>query len=235
MVKVFSILLAHILLFASACGVSEKKRNSVSPGKVIRVDSLPGQSPYLTKDSKGNVVLSWVRMQNDSTLAFCYAISNDGKNFGNPILIPNSDGIQPHGENLPKIIFKPSGEIIALWGIRSTNLKNKHSGMVCYSQSFDDGKSWNSPKPLVADTGGFDQRYYDVSLLPDGEVGIIWLDNRKSNDKEGSTLYFASTRGKSGFQDERPMAESCSARLAALSSVSKVPLVARLSACPSRC
>ena len=207
MKALFSI--AMLLLFAVACENDKKKSDNISPSQAVQVDSMPGQCPYLTKDSKGNTVLSWVRMSEDSTFSFCYAVSQDGKTFDAPVVIPNSGNIQPHGENLPKIIFKPSGEIIALWGTRSTSLKNKYSGMVSYSQSFDDGKTWNSPKPLVADTAGFDQRYYDVALLPDGEVGIIWLDNRKTIEKEGSALYFASTKGKDGFQAERSLAESC--------------------------
>ena len=81
--------------------------------------------------------------------------------------------------------------------------------MVSYSQSFDDGKTWTLPQPLVADTAGYDQRYYDVSLLPDGEIGIIWLDNRKTSEQEGSSLYFASTEGRNGFRHERSLAESC--------------------------
>jgi hypothetical protein len=33
-------------------------------------------------------------------------------------VIPNSGNIQPHGENLPKIIFESSGEIIALGALQ---------------------------------------------------------------------------------------------------------------------
>jgi hypothetical protein len=40
-------------------------------------------------------------------------------------------------------------------------------------------KPGRQPQRLVADTASFDQRYYDVALLPDGEVGVVWLDNRK--------------------------------------------------------
>ena len=208
--KFILIISSTILLLAAGCNSGKKESNGIiSPGEVTQVDSLPGQCPYLTKDAKGNPVLSWVRMADDSTYSFCYAVAKDGKVFGSPTVIPNSSNIQPHGENLPKIIFKPSGEIMALWGTRSTSLKNKYSGMVSYSQSFDDGKTWTLPQPLVADTAGYDQRYYDVSLLPDGEIGIIWLDNRKTSEQEGSSLYFASTEGRNGFRHERSLAESC--------------------------
>jgi len=175
----------------------------------MQIDSISGQCPFLTKDEKGNTVISWVRMSNDSTSAFCYSVCNNGKTFGAPIVIPGSGNIQPHGENLPKIIFKPSHEIIALWGAANPNPKNKYSGLVYYIQSFDEGKSWTAPKPLVTDTAGYDQRYYDIALLPNGEAGIIWLDNRKTIAKEGSGLYFAATHGNNGFENAHLISQPC--------------------------
>lgn len=203
------ILYLTILSFCfAACSNNAGPKTLIAAAEAIQIDSVPGACPYLTKDNKGNTVLSWVRTINDSTTAFCYATSTDGKTFSLPIVIPNSNA-EPHGENLPKIIFKPSGEIIALWGTANPNPKNKYSGLVFYTQSFDDGKTWTAAKPLVNDPAGYDQRYYDVALLPNGEVAIIWLDNRKTNDKEGSALYFASTNGKNGFKGEKLISQSC--------------------------
>ena len=181
----------------------------VAAAEAVQIDTAPGECPYLTKDGKGATVLSWVRMLNDSTTAFCYAVSKDGKSFSNPVVIPNSSDIQPHGENLPKIIFKPSGEIIALWGTKSNSAKNNYAGLVAYTRSFDNGKTWTPVQPLVPDTSAVDQRYYDVALLPGGEAGIIWLDNRKTVAKEGSALYFASTSGKNGFGEGRLISQPC--------------------------
>ena len=206
MKKLTVILLAA---FALACNSRKPEHASIAAGAAVQIDAQPGACPYLTKDNKGNTVLSWVRMINDSTTAFCYATSTDGKIFSAPVIIPNSSNIQPHGENLPKIIFKPSGEIIALWGAANPNPKNKYSGLVYYTQSLDNGKTWNEPKPLVTDTASFDQRYYDVALMPNGEAGIIWLDNRKTTNKEGSGLYFASTNGAKGFTSGRMISEQC--------------------------
>ena len=171
---------------------------------------LPGTSPYFTHDTKGNPVLSWARSVNDSSEVFCYSVSIDqGKSFGKPIVVPGSNNIHAHAENLPKIIFKPSGEIIALWGASNPNPKNKYSGLVFYAQSFDEGRTWTEPKTLVKDSASIDQRYYDVALMPNGEAAIIWLDNRKTSKKEGSALYFASTKGRDGFQDEQLVTEAC--------------------------
>lgn len=66
-----------------------------------------------------------------------------------------------------------------------------------------------SPKTLVTDTAGYDQRYYDIALLPNGEAGIIWLDNRKTVTKEGPGLYFATTNGKNGFENARLISQLC--------------------------
>jgi Neuraminidase (sialidase) len=155
--KDFIIAVSVLLLLASCTNTT----SPITAGKEVQLDSLPGQCPYLTKDTKGNVVLSWVQMNNDSSSAFCYAASKDGgQSFDQPIIIPSSHNIEPRSENLPKIIFKPSGEIIALWGAANPNPKNKYSGVVFYSQSFDEGATWSDPKTLVNDTAGYDQRYY---------------------------------------------------------------------------
>ncbi|HEY7162884.1 MAG TPA: sialidase family protein [Acidobacteriota bacterium] len=197
MKRLVSVLIACILI--AACN-DQKHESIILADQAVQADRAPGECPYLTRDNKGNTVLSWIRIINDSTTAFCYATSKDGKVFSSPVVIPNSENIQPHGENLPKIIFKPSGEVIALWGARNMNPKNKYSGLIYYTQSFDEGKHWTDLRLLISDTASYDQRYYDVDLLPDGEVGIIWLDNRKTTPREGSGLYFARTNGKNGFE-----------------------------------
>lgn len=176
---------------------------AIAPGKI-------SSCPYLTTDNKGNPVLCWVQQETDTGEAvMAYAISRDeGKTFGDPVIISSSKKVHPHEENLPKIIFKPSGEIIAVFGASNPNPNNKYSGLVYYTQSFDEGKTWSDAALLVKDTASYDQRYFDIALLPDGEVGISWLDNRKQTEKEGSTLYYARTKGRNGFEDERSVAET---------------------------
>jgi hypothetical protein len=195
--KIAGIVLLVIILYS--CN-SHYKKIGAGTNQMLSLDSEPGTCPYLTKNTKGELVAGWARMTIDSSYVFCYATSADkGSSFSHPVLIPGSSKIQPHGENLPKILFKPSGEIIALWGIANANPKNKYSGLVYYSQSFDKGVTWTAAKPLVNDTASYDQRYFDVSLLPDGEAAVIWLDNRKSTEKEGTSLYYASTNCRNGL------------------------------------
>lgn len=204
MKPLFSLYIFLAFILASCTSINEEENEQAfTIGEAFRVDTLNGECPFLTHDNHGNTVLSWVRSINDNSKALCYSISTNGHDFSPAVEIPQSGNIQPHGENLPKIIFKPSGEIIALWGAANADPRNKYAGRVFYSQSFDGGKSWEGPTPLSQDRASFDQRYYDVALLPNGEAGIIWLDNRKISGREGSDLYFATTNGRNGFQEPR--------------------------------
>lgn len=198
-----------ISLFVSNTG-QKQPSVKIESSPAAQVDSLSGACPYLTKDNKGNTVLSWVRSLNDSSSILCYAISADGgRTFPNTVTIPSSVNIHAHAENLPRVIFKRSGEILAVWGTRNPSPLNKYAGLVNYAQSFDDGKTWTKAKALVEDTAGYDQRYSDIALLESGEAAIIWLDNRSTNGKDGAALYFASTSGRNGFQNEKLISQSC--------------------------
>ena len=165
--------------------------------------------PFFTKDSKGVPVLSFGKETQNNDAVLCYSLFNfKEKKFQKPIEIQSSKGVELHGENAPKMIFKPNKEIIAVWGIDNASEKKKYAAKVLYSQSFDNGKNWTKASPLVKSTASIDQRYFDIDLLPNGEVGIIWLDSRTKTEEEGSTLYYAETKGTTGFQNEKPIAET---------------------------
>lgn len=206
--RFFIFILTTLNLYVSCTGKVSNIPLKVNEAK--RIDSFSGNSPFVNRDSHGNLLMSWARMHSDSTAVLCYVVlDKNDSTTGNIVIVPGSENMQPHSENLPKVIFKPTGEIIALWGTSNQQAQNKYAGLVYYSQSFDKGKNWTKARPLVTDTNGFDQRYYDVALLPSGEVAIIWLDNRRSGRLEGSALYYASTSGTHGFQQERKIAEGC--------------------------
>jgi Neuraminidase (sialidase) len=205
-----NILIIITLAFVfSSCFNSEKK-TAFDASKEMQTDATEGSCPFITKDTKGNLVLSWIKKADSLHNIFSYAVSKDaGKTFSKAIDIPGSENVHPHGENMPKIIFKPSGEIIAVWGAANPNAANAYSGAVFYSRSSDNGKTWTPAQNLVTDPKGIDQRYFDVDLLPNGEAAIVWLDNRKKTTGSGSALYYAETKGNSGFQNERLVSEPC--------------------------
>src|SRR5690349_2863597 len=74
----------------------------------VAADRVPGACPFITKDNNGNIVLSWIRQTDSLSNVFCYAVSNDGGKFFNAAtVIPGSSNVHPHGENMPKLLFKP--------------------------------------------------------------------------------------------------------------------------------
>jgi hypothetical protein len=201
------LLLLNMLLFAC-----KEKHEAVDITKTPLkfLDSLPGTSPCLNITINGDVIMSWVRQKGDSTYIFCYVTSIDeGANFSPVMEIPGSTNIHPHAENIPKVIGKPSGDLMAIWGTANPDPRNPYAGRIYYTQSFDKGRSWNKSQPLVDDSAGYDQRYFDVALIENGEIGMIWLDNRKTTPQEGAALYFATTNGRSGFSEEHLIAQPC--------------------------
>lgn len=165
---------------------------------------------YMTRNANDDLVVSWV--ENDEgveTGTFYYAVStDDGQTFSAATKVATATGIQPHAENLPKIIFRPNGEAIVMFGTESNDPRNKYAGKVLYTRSVDSGRHWLPAVPLVNDTAGYDQRYFDMALLPSGEAVAIWLDNRKYHQQEGSTLYIATTGIEPGFSGERQIAQT---------------------------
>ncbi|MDB5104873.1 MAG: hypothetical protein JWP91_2562 [Fibrobacteres bacterium] len=204
------LLAAGLLSMIAGCGKDpEERMHPVSQSPIRFLDSLPSSCPSLVDAGNGAVALGYVRAINDSVSIMAYSVSGDrGRTFGPPVEIAASRKVKPHGENLPRLAFKPDGEIVAAWGIDNAGPARKYSGLILYSRSTDGGKTFSEGIPLVSDTASFDQRYLDLAILPDGEVGAIWLDNRKRTSKEGSSLYFATTRGKAGFGEGIPIGET---------------------------
>lgn len=198
----------HWIILLAICNVACNRS-----GKKIQILSHPTQDascPYVTITTDGRTVISWVEApQGADTGTLYYAVSADeGNTFSAAMRVLTANGILPHAENMPKMVFKPDGEIIAIYGVEQNDARNKYAGRVFYTRSLNGGKSWLPAQPLVADTGSYDQRYFDIALLPGGEAAAIWLDNRKDVDAEGSSLYYAVTSGHEGFKQERSLAET---------------------------
>ncbi|GEO06078.1 hypothetical protein AAE02nite_37420 [Adhaeribacter aerolatus] len=171
-------------------------------------------------DNEGRAVLCWVQAQDTAdNFLMAYAVSPDGgKTFNKTRFIPTTAGVYPHDENLSKILFRKNGDIIAMFAVSNPNPENDYAGLVKYTQSFDGGKTWTAAKQIAEDiTGSIDERYFDMTLLPNGEVAAIWLDSRKEMPAEGSSLYYASTQGRAGFKNEkiidRQLCQCCRTKL----------------------
>ncbi|MDQ6478144.1 sialidase family protein [Dyadobacter sp. LHD-138] len=222
--KKTSFLLVVIAVIFSAYRFANPSSNIDSGPKMISLPKGDASGAYLTTDQSGNPVLSWVQKVSADQYKLYYAVSKDGgRSFSGSKEIPTSRGIYPHDENLSKIIFKRNGDMLAIFAVSNPSKENKYAGLLYYTQSFDKGATWTEPKQLSpAKSYSNDERYFDMTLLPDGEIGVVWLDSRKpaqasqhhheghheGMSMEGSALYFSKTEQKEGFVNETRVAES---------------------------
>lgn len=193
-----------LIFLTSSCQRPLKQQEP--PAVQISGSNLKSSCPYLTQNQQGQAVLCWVQAQdNTGNFLMAYAVSPDGgKTFGKPQFISTTKGVYPHDENLSKMLFRPNGDIMAMFAVSNPNPENDYAGLVYYTQSFDQGQTWTSPLALAGkEKNSIDERYFDMTLLPDGEIAAIWLDSRKESPAEGSSLYYARTDGRNGFRNEK--------------------------------
>jgi hypothetical protein len=133
-------------------------------------------------------MVSWIREDSGAAMVW-YAIFDDSTgSFVDPRPVPPTRGVEPHGENMPKMALLGGGRMLVMYGVASPTPDNPYTGTVYYTWSLDSGKTWSEGRPLFDSRNSFDQRYFDVARLPSGQVGAVWLNN---SEQKGSTLYFA--------------------------------------------
>jgi len=97
------LVLFGITLIACEAVEKEAKKNIATDSFILSNENQTAQSPYLTKDNKGNPVVSWVEGKDENTFLY-YRKWNDKKNkFGAPIKISVTKGLAAHHESMPKM------------------------------------------------------------------------------------------------------------------------------------
>ncbi len=177
--------------------------------KTIEI-SPNGSGPFLFKDVQKNLLLSWTEKIGKNTFILKYLeFDAKGSRKGKIKTVIPSKGMQSHAESMPKVAKTANGFIYAIFRLKAKVPKSRFGGHIYYTISKDKGKTWSKKKKLVTEKGAKSQSFYDVTLLPDGELGMSWLDSRKlEKNKDGSTLYFAKTQGAKGFIIQKPLAGS---------------------------
>jgi hypothetical protein len=137
-----------------------------------------GTTPRFTTDGKGNPVLSWAEKDGDKQNLFFFAVSKDGGNsFQEKISVKVPEKYSIHAEGMPKIAFKKSGEIVATFEMSKPTPEAPRASNFYFISSRDNGKNWSEPKAIHQDeTPGKGHSFGDVTALPDGQVGFVWLD-----------------------------------------------------------
>jgi hypothetical protein len=210
MKKLLIYLIVSLLISCNNPDVEKKidipKKDSFPPSLISNSKKL-ADSPFLTTSHYKNPVLSWVEGEEKEAYLYYVTSEDNGKTFSSPIEVTPTKGLTPHHETMPKLAFKKNGTVVVVFQKRNSTSKNRFAGAIFYSQSFDNGKTWTKSNYLHSDTSeGIGRSFFDIVLLPDGEIGAVWLDGRK-RQKDGSTLCFAKTNANNGFGKDKEIGQ----------------------------
>ena len=164
-----------------------------------------GCVPRLTTDALGNPLLSWVEKDGDKGVAFYFAVSkNEGQTFDEKVRVEAPANLSSHAEGMPKIAVKDDGTLLAVFEVPRPTAESRFAGDLLYTMSTDNGKTWSAIKPVHQDaTPGKSHRpttrsFADIARLPNGEIGVVWLDEKRPG-QDGRPVVFAQTTKGKGF------------------------------------
>ena len=149
-------------------------------GPVTAISSpMPSGSntPHLTLDADGRVLLSWTQRRPDSTVAIHLAAWN-GTTWDSTRTIADNRPFFVNWADFPAVTALANGDLAAHW------LEREGAGKFAYGvrlvRSADGGRTWSAP--VTPHTDGLAAEHGFVSLWgeADGHVGLVWLDGRKS-------------------------------------------------------
>lgn len=207
-------LVLSIGLFLQACNGREhylEKEGNNNAASRLTAANVEAAAPYFTNDQQGNVVLCWTeKIDEQQGYILKYAVYHpEEKQFTEAIEVLPSKGTIAHPESMNKVAFKKDGTVVAMYAIKHASKENPFAGSIFYTLSADQGKSWTTAAYLHSNTlPVYGRSFFDMTTLPDGEVGAIWLDGRFAEADSGSALFFAKTEKGKGFGIDKQIAQS---------------------------
>lgn len=165
-----------------ACGSSQERsarRNDGAPSiPEITSPAGPGSGePFLSSDSKGRVIMSWLEPAGDSSVALKFS-RLDGEVWSSPATVSVRPDFVVNWADFPSVVVTSSGRLVAHWLQKSGS--GKYTYDTRFSTSADDGRTW-SPGTLL-NRDGVAAEHGFVTLMPTSgdAVQAIWLDGRAS-------------------------------------------------------
>ncbi len=201
------ILVFLLLLTLWSCASENQEGGSTGKTGIIAHKGRNYDGVYLFNNGK-DIILSWTEWHEDKAdnKMKWSRFDTESLRFDSVRDIPVSKGLQMHAESMAKAGIFPDGTLIAVYRKKLPSDRSRFGGVLYYSVSRDGGTTWGDAIRLVDDTASVSQSFFDIALLPDGRMGITWLDSR--SERRGKTLYFARTDENNRFSEQKPVAFS---------------------------
>ena len=202
--KAINWLLLIPVALAVGCTAPAKTSFRTDLPKTWTLESAPeigAESVFLTQDSQGQPIAVWTEKAQDSDQIQVLYSRWDGQEFSDPQRIPMEENPKVHSESIPKLLFKPNGDLLLFYEVKIPNPTNDRVSQVKYIISTDDGKTWSEPFRVHSDNSPDKAHsFFDVALLPDGEIGAVWLDTALIEG--GRSVLFSKTKSDNRFGKE---------------------------------
>lgn len=166
-----------------ATGAAPVSPGRIALGPVRAIETPAGErsaEPFVTVDSSGGVLLTWLQ-RGEGSAATLWLARRNAASWSAPAKIVESDALFVNWADFPSVASDASGVLLAHW------LQKSGSGTYAYDvrlASSRDGATWSTP--IVAHDDGTATEHGFVSMLPhpDGRrFAVVWLDGREM--KEG--------------------------------------------------
>jgi hypothetical protein len=129
--------------------------------------------PNLSVSSRG-VLLSWIeRSGANAALKFS---ERTAKGWSAPVTVASGANWFVNWADVPSVIRLSSGALAAHWLQKSG--PDTYAYDVRLSHSTDDGKTWSAAVLPHTDGTKTEHGFASLSELPDGGLGLVWLDGR---------------------------------------------------------
>lgn len=163
-------------------------------------------------DDSGRLWLAW------SIGAHVYLNHSDngGKTLSPTIAVNRTpEPVSAQGENRPKVVTDPSGNIYVSW---TTPLQKRFTGHIRFSSSSDGGLNFSAPVTVNDDLSETGHRFEALGVNRRGDVYLAWLDKRdrerlreQGKEYNGAALYYTTSvdHGKTFAVNSKAMDNSC--------------------------
>ncbi len=192
---------------------SAKADSSPESPLTIRASDSPAtgdsREPELSGTPNGGIILSWVEKIGGKRYALRTS-TRDGNGWSTAHTVAEGANWFVNWADFPSVIGLPDGSLAAHWLVKSGSGTYAYDVNIARSK---DGTTWS--KPIVPHRDNTQTEHGFVSLipLPDGRLGVVWLDGRNmkyvkhdgNEDAPGSdsmTLRYASINADGELADE---------------------------------
>jgi len=151
-----------------------------------------GSAPSASFDADGRL---WIVFVQDKHVYVGHS-DDKGVSYSTPVQVnTEAEDTEFNGENRPKIIVAPQGEVMLSW---TTKTSSNFTGLIRFSRSIDGGKTFEAPRTVNDDGLTTGHRFDSLFLSASGNLYLTWIDKRdmeaslaQGGTYSGAAIYYA--------------------------------------------